>query len=675
MRIFVFLVLVCMVASPALGASMSVKASELHILKGEEVAFTFTYVADAVQDGGDDSRLPDRLSISFKIDLENDHLHTEVFSIEPGKTIKHEYPYIFEESGYHDVETTFKWIFIDEDGRETFDKNTLKPVTIGVADWVFTADSTLGGIKSTPLASLDKTTLYVGSEDHNLYALDIADGTEKWRFAANGSINSTPAMDKGGNLYFGCEDGFVYCLKDLGETYEEVWKQPVNGPVYSSPALDEDLKLLYIGSTDFHLYALKLDDKGKVDWRVKTGGKITSSPVIGADGTVYVGSLDHHLYAVYPYDRNDELKNWKFDAESEIAGSPALDKDGTIIFGTAAFEGGINTKNGLFALSSIGNKKWFVQQNSGFFSAPVIGADGTVCIGSFSNILYGVDRKGGGLSMFKSFSDDQVASVAIGTKDHIFCGGKDGIVYGLDLMNGNSYKGRDEFWHYDLGEPITSSSPIINNGYIYFGTCGYDHGSIYSLAAAKKTGNQSKVSVEIDGEAPWPLFRGDSRNTGKTKYTQETIAPEVVSVDPPIGETQLDLTKRSVTVTFSRPMDPESVHRQKTDTSEGYYGLTIEPFESGPEEFILDWNETYTQCELKLPANESFKPYITYTATLLAKAKAADGPDGSTNNAILYNYSWTFSAMDEEEITYDHDAASSCFISQLLEKVNQGGAH
>ena len=49
--------------------------------------------------------------------------------------------------------------------------------------WKFT---TGGSVFSSPTVSANQQTVYVGSQDHNLYALNANDGTERWRFAAGG---------------------------------------------------------------------------------------------------------------------------------------------------------------------------------------------------------------------------------------------------------------------------------------------------------------------------------------------------------------------------------------------------------------------------------------------------------------------------------------------------------
>jgi outer membrane protein assembly factor BamB len=656
MKIIAFLICLYTVVPSAFCATMGFKTSDPYIVKGDEVTFTLTYVADV--DPGNGALLPDRVNVRIKLRNQDDDLFSKEFTLDSGETIEHTYTMAFEQPGYYDIDAFFTMTTTDDEGEETKDTKRLE-TSVGVANWVFSADNTLGCVESTPAVSPDKTTLYVGSEDRFLYAINLNDGTEKWRFLANERIRSTPALDNHGNIYFGSAAGTLYCLDREGFP---VWQYDTQSAIFSSPAIDLDLQRIYIGCNDTYLYALDLS--GKFAWKFKTGAKITSSPVIGFDNTVYIGSLDHFLYAITPQDDQGVLK-WKFDANSEIVGSPAIDKDGTLFLGTASFGGGVDTRNGLFAISTTGEQKWFVQHNHGFVSAPVIGNDGTLCIGSFSNTLYGINRNGDGLSMYREFSDDHAASPALGSNNYIFCGSKDGMFYGLDLLKGDTYGGRVVRWNYQLEQPITTSSPVISDGFVFVGTCDYNNGKVYSLFCDKKIENSE---VSADEESPWPQFRNGPQNTGKTGYTAETTAPEIVSVDPAINETQLDVNRRSISASFSRPMDPESLYTPKTTIKEAYYGFTLGPFDLGPEHFEITWNETHTVCTLNLPVEESFKPYVKYTASILSKASAADMPENSGNDAILYTYSWSFSATDEQEVSYSHSPGSPCFVSNILQQ-------
>jgi outer membrane protein assembly factor BamB len=49
-----------------------------------------------------------------------------------------------------------------------------------------------GPVQSTPVVA--NGTVYVGSGDGHLYALDARAGAERWRFAAGRAVSSSPAV-------------------------------------------------------------------------------------------------------------------------------------------------------------------------------------------------------------------------------------------------------------------------------------------------------------------------------------------------------------------------------------------------------------------------------------------------------------------------------------------------
>ncbi len=60
-------------------------------------------------------------------------------------------------------------------------------------------------------------TIYVGSYDNNLYALN-PDGTEKWRFATGSYVYSSPVLGVDGTIYVGSQDNNLYAVGVQGET-------------------------------------------------------------------------------------------------------------------------------------------------------------------------------------------------------------------------------------------------------------------------------------------------------------------------------------------------------------------------------------------------------------------------------------------------------------------------
>jgi len=54
-------------------------------------------------------------------------------------------------------------------------------------------------------------TVYVGSEDNNLYAIDAATGKEVWHYATGDWIDSSPAISNG-VVYVGSNDKNLYAI-------------------------------------------------------------------------------------------------------------------------------------------------------------------------------------------------------------------------------------------------------------------------------------------------------------------------------------------------------------------------------------------------------------------------------------------------------------------------------
>jgi hypothetical protein len=134
-------------------------------------------------------------------------------------------------------------------------------------------------------------TVYVGGGNKNVYALDVADGTERWSFGGADAAQSSPAVANGA-VYIGSRDSNVYALD--ARDGSELWSFQTDDIVQSAPAMVDST--VYVGSNDSNVYALDAAD-GTERWSVQTGGRVRSSPAV-ANGTVYVGSHDGHVYAL-----------------------------------------------------------------------------------------------------------------------------------------------------------------------------------------------------------------------------------------------------------------------------------------------------------------------------------------------------------------------------------------
>lgn len=86
-------------------------------------------------------------------------------------------------------------------------------------------------------------TVYIGSYDHHLYAIDAATGDLQWRYRTGDRIDGSPAVSDG-IVYVGSHDRNIYALD--AETGAERWIYGTRGIVRSSPMVHGDT--VYVGA-------------------------------------------------------------------------------------------------------------------------------------------------------------------------------------------------------------------------------------------------------------------------------------------------------------------------------------------------------------------------------------------------------------------------------------------
>ena len=171
--------------------------------------------------------------------------------------------------------------------------------------WKF---KTQGKIFSTPI--VHQQTVYIGSEDGNLYALNESTGKLRWKFKTNGKVNSGVGVADG-VAYVQSTDGYCYAVQtDKGVLK---WKFRTNGEnqhdawdyYLSTPTVDN--QRVYFGSGDHNIYALD-KNTGKEIWRYTTGDIVRASPLLKF-GKLYIGGFDGYFYALDP---STGKLQWKF---------------------------------------------------------------------------------------------------------------------------------------------------------------------------------------------------------------------------------------------------------------------------------------------------------------------------------------------------------------------------
>ena len=78
-----------------------------------------------------------------------------------------------------------------------------------VKKWEFLTSRSSGyGVYSSPAIGADGT-VYIGSMDNKVYALDGATGIKKWEFETGGWVGSSPTIGPDGTVYIGSKDSKV----------------------------------------------------------------------------------------------------------------------------------------------------------------------------------------------------------------------------------------------------------------------------------------------------------------------------------------------------------------------------------------------------------------------------------------------------------------------------------
>lgn len=286
-------------------------------------------------------------------------------------------------------------------------------------------------------------TVFVGSWDGKVYALDARTGEEVWTFDTGTAISSSPAVHHS-VVFVGAGDGMVYSL-DGRAGYEE-WKYETGASISSSPAVAGGI--VYIGSDDHFVYALN-ETTGALVWKVDTGQIVDSSPVV-VDGVVYIGSDDWNVYAL---DAATGTEVWRFATEGEVDGTPAV-VDGTLYIGSY--------DNNVYALDArTGAEIWRSDVESDIVGAVAV-ADGRVYVGSDGNEAVALDARTG-KRLWRFVTESLTSSSPAVADGVVYVGSSDWRVYALDAETGKL------LWNHTTGREVVSSAAIAN-GMMYIGS-------------------------------------------------------------------------------------------------------------------------------------------------------------------------------------------------------------
>ena len=174
-----------------------------------------------------------------------------------------------------------------------------------------------------------ETVLLAASEDGNLYAYRAATGEElPWSpFVTEGKIWSTPTV-LNNVAYFGSQDHHIYAV-DLREG-RELWRFKTGGSVVADPLLFDGLVI--VGAFDKKLYALDADD-GELEWEFEGSNWFWAGAVTDGE-TIFAPAMDGNVYALdsdAPLPGEPKNALWQHNMASPVAATPALVPLGLVV--------------------------------------------------------------------------------------------------------------------------------------------------------------------------------------------------------------------------------------------------------------------------------------------------------------------------------------------------------
>jgi len=313
--------------------------------------------------------------------------------------------------------------------------------------WQFTCEDEIRGS-----AAYANGIVYVGSYDHNLYALDADTGQFIWKYPTDGGIVSKPVVYDN-CIYFGSEDNRLHVIS--ARHGKITWSYYTEGPIRSSPYIAEGH--VFIGSDDGKLHAVNTLS-GRQAWTMETGSAIRATPTVNQD-LVYFGTETGDVYCV---DFRSTIK-WRFKAKRAVTSSPVI-SHGNLYFGSI--------DSTLYSLDAkTGWVIWRFRLGKPSISTPCF-AEELVFMGAIDGVIYCIDAKTA-KEVWRFTTEHQVTGSPIIHNDALYCGSVDGNLYCLEYRTGRLR------WKFKTEGALTST-PIVHDDLVYVGST--DH-TIYALMA------------------------------------------------------------------------------------------------------------------------------------------------------------------------------------------------
>lgn len=341
-----------------------------------------------------------------------------------------------------------------------------------------------GSIQAAPVYA--DGTLFFGSNNNQIYAVDSQTGDERWTFPAGETVRISPVLIAG-QVVAANQDGIIFAL-DM-ETGEQNWRVDAGATIWGSPTTEGEL--IYFGLRDIDTGEgngiLVLDaESGEQVARFPGEGVIVNTPAI-SDGVLYTGTSGDQFFSVDTERKTvsfEQRLNWIFDGEQSFLNAPTV-ADGIAFVA----EDNLSMASHFYAIDiENGEELWSRTFDPGRVSSATVD-EGVLYIGSNGGTFYALEAETGE-EIWSLTPDTDFSDISFGTASPIITDGK--ITLHTTTPGGASNKDRIYILNQEDGTvlsvyddlPNITTEPIMADGQLFFGTRGGQATSLTALRGA-----------------------------------------------------------------------------------------------------------------------------------------------------------------------------------------------
>ncbi len=338
--------------------------------------------------------------------------------------------------------------------------------------WMYkTSDGERAGVMGS--VAIVGSSVYVADDKGTLHALNLADGSVRWKYssamsktadaaAARGEFLTSPLV-VGERVFIGDNHGIFHAVS--AKDGQRLWTFDAQTEMRSSAnVLDLGEKIVF--ATDgASLFCLKAADGDKV-WEADAGDRVNSCPMVAIGGgkdlsVVYTAGCDAMLRA---YDAKTGAPLRAAMLQMPSGGSVVLLPDGKGF--VVATDGGHVT---CYDQSNLAVRWQYtgVEDNAMIYSTPAVD-QGIAVVGAQDRFVHAIDLATGQMKWrFRTRGNVDASPVICG--DYVYAGSNDRKLYALELKTGR------EVWSFTAGRGIVA--PVaIGRGVLVVGDTG---GNVY----------------------------------------------------------------------------------------------------------------------------------------------------------------------------------------------------